>query len=205
MLRAITHALASRFFGPRLVVVDTSGEIAGAGDMPHPCVLPARTMTVPRRPEQARVMLEAVQNHSPRVLVIDEMGTRQEVDAACDIRTKGVSLVATTHGDTLKEVLDNPRLANMLGKPREVVLSAKETEEARLRANQSVELDDRKTRLQRTQEPIFDMVVELRSFKEVVVYREVGRAIDRLLRGQDAPYVHYECDEDDTIHAEEVL
>ena len=173
LLREAARVLADEL-GKRVVVVDTSNEIAGDGDMPHPGIGRARRMQVARPAEQHRVMIEAVENHMPEVIVIDEIGTELEAQAARTIAERGVQLVGTAHGRTLENLLVNPTLSDLVGGMQAVTLG---DEEARRRGTQ-------KTVLERKAPPTFDVLVEQLSWREVIVHRDVAGAVDELLRGQ---------------------
>ena len=156
----------------RVVIVDTSNEIAGDGDIPHPGIGRARRMQVPRVREQHAVMIEAVENHMPEVVVIDAIGTEQEALAARTIAERGVQLIGTAHGTELANLLVNPTLSDLVGGIQAVTLG---DEEARRRGTQ-------KTVLERKAPPTFDVLVELVGRDEVVVYADVAEAVDALLR-----------------------
>ncbi len=173
LLREIARVLADEA-NKRVVVVDTSNEIAGDGDIPHPGIGRARRMQVARTAEQHAVMIEAVENHMPQVIVIDEIGTELEAAAARTIAERGVQLVATAHGNTLGNLLVNPTLSDLLGGIQTVTLG---DEEARRRHTQ-------KSILERKAPPTFDVLVEQQSWEEVVVHRNVADTVDTLLRGQ---------------------
>lgn len=172
-LREIARVLADDL-GKRVVVIDTSNEIAGDGDIPHPAIGRARRMQVARPELQHHVMIEAVENHMPEVIVIDEIGTELEARAARTIAERGVTLVATAHGNALSNLIKNPTLCDLIGGIESVTLG---DDEARRRRSQ-------KTVLERAAEPTFTMAVEMHSRCRWAVYREVGRAVDALLRGQ---------------------
>jgi len=172
-LREIARVLADDL-GKRVVVIDTSNEIAGDGDIPHPAIGRARRMQVARPELQHHVMIEAVENHMPEVIVIDEIGTELEARAARTIAERGVTLVATAHGNALSNLIKNPTLCDLVGGIESVTLG---DDEARRRRSQ-------KTVLERAAEPTFTMAVEMHSRSRWAVYREVGRAVDALLRGQ---------------------
>ena len=171
-LREIARVLADDL-GKRVVVIDTSNEIAGDGDIPHPAIGRARRMQVARPELQHQVMIEAVENHMPEVIVIDEIGTELEARAARTIAERGVTLVATAHGNALSNLIKNPTLCDLIGGIESVTLG---DDEARRRRSQ-------KTVLERAAEPTFSMAVEMHSRSHWAVYREVGRAVDALLRG----------------------
>ncbi len=173
LLREIARVLADEA-NKRVVVVDTSNEIAGDGDIPHPGIGRARRMQVARTAEQHAVMIEAVENHMPQVIVIDEIGTELEAAAARTIAERGVQLVATAHGNSLGNLLVNPTLSDLVGGIQTVTLG---DEEARRRHTQ-------KSILERKAPPTFDVVVEQQSWQELVVHRDVSETVDTMLRGQ---------------------
>jgi stage III sporulation protein SpoIIIAA len=158
----------------RVIIVDTSNEIGGDGDIPHPGIGASRRMQVPRPDLQHAVMIEAVENHMPEVIVIDEIGTEAEALAARTIAERGVQLIATAHGRTLDNLLMNPTLSDLLGGIHAVTLS---DEEARRRGTQ-------KTVLERKAPPTFDTLVEIRNRDEFSVYHETASVVDAFLRGR---------------------
>src|SRR5512146_1212675 len=172
MLREAARVLADDM-GKRVVVVDTSNEIAGDGDIPHPAIGKARRMQVRTPSLQHEVMIEAVENHIPQVIVIDEIGTELEAQAARTIAERGVQLIGTAHGRTLDNLLVNPTLADLVGGIGAVTLG---DEEARRRGTQ-------KTVLERKAPPTFDVLVEQESWRRVTVHHDVAAAVDDLLRG----------------------
>ena len=172
-LREIARVLADDL-QRRVVVIDTSNEIAGDGDIPHPAIGRARRMQVARPELQHQVMIEAVENHMPEVIVIDEIGTELEAQAARTIAERGVQLVATAHGNELANLLKNPTLSDLVGGIQSVTLG---DEEARRRRTQ-------KTVLERAAEPTFPLAVEMHSRNRWLVHRDVARTVDQLLRGQ---------------------
>ncbi len=157
----------------RVVIVDTSNEIAGDGDIPHPGIGGARRMQVPMPDLQHAVMIEAVENHMPEVIVIDEIGTEAEALAARTIAERGVQLIATAHGNTLDNLLQNPTLADLIGGVQAVTLS---DEEARRRGTQ-------KTVLERKAPPTFDVLIEIQEKDRLAVHHDVATIVDRFLRG----------------------
>lgn len=173
-LREIARIMADEL-GKRVVIVDTSNEIAGDGDIPHPAIGGARRMQVPHPDLQHAVMIEAVENHMPEVIVIDEIGTAAETLAARTIAERGVQLIGTAHGETLHNLVLNPSLNDLAGGIHAVTLG---DEEARLR-------DSQKTIRERKAPPTFDAVVELKGRHEVVVYHDTARAVDLLLQNLD--------------------
>jgi len=174
-LRETARLLADNL-GKRVIVVDTSNEIGGDGDIPHPAIGGARRMQVPHTSQQHAVMIEAVENHMPEVIVVDEIGTEAEAMAARTIAERGVQLIATAHGTTLESLLMNPTLSDLVGGVQTVILG---DEEARLRGTQ-------KTVSERKASPTFDAVVEIVAYDRLIVHADTARAVDRLLRGQSA-------------------
>jgi stage III sporulation protein SpoIIIAA len=171
LLRETARVLAEEM-RKRVVIVDTSNEIAGDGDIPHPGIGRARRMQVARPSAQHAVMIEAVENHMPEVIVIDEIGTELEALAARTIAERGVQLIGTAHGNTLDNLLVNPTLSDLIGGIQAVTLG---DEEARRRGTQ-------KTVLERKAPPTFDVLVEIQSWDSVTVYGDVAGAVDVLLR-----------------------
>jgi stage III sporulation protein SpoIIIAA len=171
-LREVARVLADEV-GKRVVIVDTSNEIAGDGDVPHPGIGGARRMQVRIPAEQHQVMIEAVENHMPEVIVIDEIGTEAEAMAARTIAERGVQLVGTAHGQTLENLMLNPTLADLIGGIQAVTLS---DDEARRRGTQ-------KTVLERKAPPTFDVVLELIDFDRLAVHHNVQKTVDLILRG----------------------
>ena len=172
MLRELARILADDL-GRRVVIVDTSNEIAGDGDIPHHAIGRARRMQVPRPELQHEVMIEAVENHMPEVVVIDEIGTEREAEAARTIAERGVQLIGTAHGNTLANLMQNPTLSDLIGGIESVTLG---DDEARRRGTQ-------KTVLERRAPPTFDALVEIQSFHRVQVHGELAGTVDALLRG----------------------
>ena len=170
LLREAARILAEN---KRVVVVDTSNEIGGDGDVPHPAVGRARRMQVSRPSLQHEVMIEAVENHNPEVIVIDEIGRELEAIAARTIAERGVQLIGTAHGNTLDNLLLNPTLSDLVGGIESVTLS---DEEARRRGTQ-------KTVLERRSPPTFDVLVEIQTRDRLSVHSDVAAAVDGLLRG----------------------
>ncbi len=176
MLREVARVLADDM-NERVVIVDTSNEIAGDGDIPHPAIGQARRMQVPTPALQHAVMIEAVENHMPEVIVIDEIGTELEAAAARTIAERGVQLVATAHGNELENLIMNPTLSDLIGGIQSVTLG---DEEARRRGTQ-------KSILERKAPPTFDIVVEIQSWDRVAVHRDVAETVDSMLRGYQVP------------------
>lgn len=175
LLREMARVLADEL-GKRVVIVDTSNEIAGDGDVPHPAIGRARRMQVAKVAAQHDVMIEAVENHMPEVIVIDEIGRTEEALASRTIGERGVQLIATVHGNTLENLLANPTMSDLIGGIQAVTLS---DEEARRRGTQ-------KTVLERKAPPTFDVVIEMISRDEMAVRRPVADVVDAILRGQNA-------------------
>jgi stage III sporulation protein SpoIIIAA len=171
LLREAARVLADET-RKRVVIVDTSNEIAGDSDIPHPGIGRARRMQVAQVRAQHAVMIEAVENHMPEVVVIDEIGTEEEALAARTIAERGVQLIGTAHGTALENLLVNPTLSDLVGGIQAVTLG---DEEARRRGTQ-------KTVLERKAPPTFDVLVELVGRDEVAVYSDVAEAVDALLR-----------------------
>lgn len=171
-LREVARVLADEV-NRRVVIVDTSNEIGGDGDVPHPGIGSARRMQVATAAEQHAVMIEAVENHMPEVIVIDEIGTEQEAGAARTIAERGVQLVGTAHGQTLENLMLNPTLADLIGGIQAVTLS---DAEAQRRGTQ-------KTVLERKAPPTFDVVIELLDYDRLAVHHNVMKTVDMILRG----------------------
>ncbi len=171
-LREVARVLADEY-DKRVIVVDTSNEIAGDGDIPHPGIGFARRMQVPEPSLQHAVMIEAVENHMPEVIIIDEIGTELEAYAARTIAERGVQLIGTAHGTTLENLLMNPTLSDLVGGIQTVTLS---DEEARRRGTQ-------KTVLERKAPPTFDVLIEILDYHRLAIHHDVAQTVDRMLRG----------------------
>jgi stage III sporulation protein SpoIIIAA len=174
MLREAARILAET---KRVVIVDTSNEIGGDGDVPHPAVGRARRMQVATPSLQHEVMIEAVENHNPEAIIIDEIGRELEAAAARTIAERGVQLIGTAHGNSLENLLLNPTLADLVGGIESVTLS---DEEARRRGTQ-------KTVLERRSPPTFDVLIEIQTRDRLAVHPDVAAAVDGLLRGYPLP------------------
>lgn len=171
-LREISRLMADEI-GKRVIVVDTSNEIAGDGDYPHFAIGKARRMQV-RQPEfQKDIMIEAVENHTPEVIVVDEIGTEAEAQAARTIAERGVMLIATAHGNKLENLIKNPTLSDLVGSIQSVTLG---DDEAKRRGSQ-------KTVLEREKQPTFDIVIEILDRNTLAVYKDTSEAVDYILRG----------------------
>jgi nucleoside-triphosphatase THEP1 len=173
LLREVARVLADES-GKRVIVVDTSNEIAGDGDIPHPAIGRARRMQVPSPDLQHTVMIEAVENHMPEVIVVDEIGTEAEAHAARTIAERGVRLIATAHGSALENLIQNPTLADLIGGIQSVTLG---DDEARRRGTQ-------KTVLERKAPPTFDMLIEIHDRHRFAIHPDVAKAVDGFLRGR---------------------
>ncbi|MEZ4658577.1 MAG: R3H domain-containing nucleic acid-binding protein [Caldilineaceae bacterium] len=179
----------------RVVIVDTSNEIAGDGDIPHPSIGRARRMQVPTPALQHEVMIEAVENHMPEVIIIDEIGRELEAIAARTIAERGVQLIGTAHGITLENLLMNPTLSDLVGGIESVTLS---DEEARRRGTQ-------KTVLERKAPPTFDVLIEIQDRQRVSIHHNVAEAVDALLRGWIlTPEIRY-LDEEGKLRVEKSM
>lgn len=174
LLREAARVLAE---SRRVVIVDTSNEIGGDGDVPHPAVGRARRMQVAKPLLQHEVMIEAVENHNPETIVIDEIGRELEAQAARTIAERGVQLIGTAHGNTLDNLLLNPTLSDLVGGIESVTLS---DEEARRRGTQ-------KTVLERRAPPTFNVLIEIQTRNRLAVLEDVAAAVDANLRGRPLP------------------
>ena len=172
-LREIARVLADDLH-KRVVIIDTSNEIAGDGDIPHPAIGRARRMQVARPELQHQVMIEAVENHMPEVIVIDEIGTELEALAARTIAERGVQLVGTAHGNQIENLIKNPTLSDLVGGIQAVTLG---DDEARRRGSQ-------KTVLERKAPPTFEIAVEMLERQRWVIHEIVADTVDDLLRGR---------------------
>jgi hypothetical protein len=156
----------------RVIIIDTSNEIAGDSDIPHSGIGRARRMQVPKTELQHQVMIEAVENHMPQVIIIDEIGTDLEVLAARTIAEKGVQLVGTTHGNCLENLIKNPPLADLIGGIQYVTLS---DDEANRRGTQ-------KSILERKAYPAFEIIIEINHPNSWTIHEDVKTSVDLLLR-----------------------
>ncbi len=191
MLREAARVLAD---SKRVVIVDTSNEIGGDGDVPHPAVGRARRMQVSHPERQHEVMIEAVENHNPEVIVIDEIGRELETMAARTIAERGVQLIGTAHGNALENLMLNPTLSDLIGGIESVTLS---DEEARRRGTQ-------KTVLERRSPPTFDVLIEIQTRNKLGVHGDVAAAVDAMLRGKPLPIEMRVRDERGDIHVESI-
>ena len=173
----------------RVVIIDTSNEIAGDGDIPHPAIGRARRMQVSSPENQHRVMIEAVENHMPQVIVIDEIGTELEATAARTIAERGVQLIATAHGNSISNLIKNPTLSDLIGGVQSVTLG---DDEARRRKTQ-------KTVLERASDPTFSIAIEMNTRTKWFIHPNVSLTVDSLLRGQPSNPQHRELSIDGTF------
>jgi stage III sporulation protein SpoIIIAA len=192
MLREAARVLANQ---KRVVIVDTSNEIGGDGDVAHPAIGRARRMQVNHPERQHEVMIEAVENHNPEVIVIDEIGRELEAQAARTIAERGVQLIGTAHGNQLDNLMLNPTLTDLIGGIESVTLS---DDEARRRGTQ-------KTVLERRAPPTFDVLVEIQTRDRMAVHDSVAESVDSALRGRIRPIELRNREPDGTIHVEEYM
>jgi stage III sporulation protein SpoIIIAA len=172
IIREIARVLADEM-EKRVIIIDTSNEIAGDSDIPHSGIGRARRMQVAKTELQHQVMLEAVENHMPQVIIIDEIGTELEVLAARTIAEKGVQLVGTTHGNCLENLIKNPPLADLIGGIQYVTLS---DDEAKRRGTQ-------KSILERKAYPAFEIIIEINQQNLWTIHEDVKNSVDLFLRG----------------------
>lgn len=172
IIREIARVLADEM-EKRVIIIDTSNEIAGDSDIPHSGIGRARRMQVAKTEFQHQVMIEAVENHMPEVIIIDEIGTELEVLAARTIAEKGVQLVGTTHGNCLENLIKNPPLADLIGGIQYVTLS---DDEAKRRGTQ-------KSILERKAYPAFEIIIEINQQNSWTIHEEVQNSVDLFLRG----------------------
>ncbi len=189
----LREAARIRAENSRVVIVDTSNEIGGDGDVPHPAVGRARRMQVSNPSRQHEVMIEAVENHNPEVIVIDEIGRELEALAARTIAERGVQLIATAHGRSLENLLLNPTLSDLIGGIESVTLS---DEEARRRGTQ-------KTVLERRAPPTFDVLIEIQDRNLLAIHEDVAASVDALVRGYPLEPQIRSRDESGSIHIQE--
>nr|YP_004376595.1 hypothetical protein FispC_p030 [Fistulifera solaris]BAK18961.1 conserved hypothetical protein [Fistulifera solaris] len=172
IIREIARVLGDEM-EKRVIIIDTSNEIAGDSDIPHSGIGRARRMQVAKTELQHQVMIEAVENHMPQVIIIDEIGTELEVLAARTIAEKGVQLVGTTHGNCLENLIKNPPLADLIGGIQYVTLS---DEEAKRRGTQ-------KSILERKAYPAFEIIIEINDQTSWTIHEDVKDSVDSFLRG----------------------
>lgn len=191
ILRDAAYILSSDM-RKRTVVVDTSSEIAGDSDAPHAAIGRARRMHVPMVSMQAKVMTETVANHMPEVILIDEITNLPDVQAARTIAERGVQLIATAHGKTLQNIIDNPMLSDLVGGVQTVTLSDDEAKRK----------DCRKSVLDRKHAPTFDIIVEIVSFNNIRVHMDTAAAVDMSLSGSNALAINKTLDKDFAVKTE---
>lgn len=191
MLREAARVLADF---KRVVIVDTSNEIGGDGDVAHPAIGRARRMQVSHPERQHEVMIEAVENHNPEVIVIDEIGRELEARAARTIAERGVQLIGTAHGNALENLMLNPMLSDLIGGIESVTLS---DEEAKRRGTQ-------KTVLERRAPPTFEILVELQARDRMVIHEDVAASVDGMLRNRPGAIELRTRDDKGNIHKEMV-
>lgn len=192
LLREVSRVLADEM-RQRVIVVDTSNEIGGDGDIPHPAIGRARRMQVVSPDKQHDTMIECVENHMPEVIIIDEIGREEEVIAARTIAERGVRLIATAHGGSLENVLFNPTLSDLVGGINVVTLS---DEEARRRKTS-------KTVMERKGQPTFKILIEIKSRKEFIIHKDVAKSVDSILSGIPPKVEIRRVKEDGTVEIED--
>jgi stage III sporulation protein SpoIIIAA len=173
LLRAIANYLSMRQ-QKKVVIIDTSNEIAGDGDIPHPAIGRARRMQVPTGRSQAEIMVRAVENHNPDVIIVDEIGTQEEALAAVTIAERGVQLIATAHGRGLENLIKNKPLQDLIGGITKVTVSDETADRRNLNS---------KTVQERVTEPPFTIIIEIVAYDEVNIYDDVVLAVDCMLSG----------------------
>ena len=161
----------------RVIIIDTSNEIAGDGDLPHPSIGKARRMQVSNHQNQHEVMIEAVENHMPEIIIIDEIGTELEAAAARTIAERGVQLVGTAHGNALENLIKNPTITDLIGGIQYVTLG---DEEAKRRGSS-------KSILERKAPPTFEVAIEIHDPQTWVIHENIEQSVDLLLQGQSLP------------------
>ncbi len=191
-LREVARVLADDLH-KRVIVIDTSNEIAGDGDIPHPGIGSARRMQVPRPDQQHAIMIEAVENHMPEVIIVDEIGTEAEAAAARTIAERGVQLIGTAHGNSMENLIMNPTLSDLIGGVQTVTLG---DEEARRRRTS-------KTVNERKAPPTFEILIEMSSRDEVNIHKDTAIAVDTILRGFLPPCEKRRLVEDGHVEVEE--
>jgi nucleoside-triphosphatase THEP1 len=191
-LREMARVLADDY-KKRVIVIDTSNEIAGDSDIPHAAIGSARRLQVPRPDRQHAVMIEAVENHMPEVIIVDEIGTEAEAAAARTIAERGVQLIGTAHGNSLENLIMNPTLSDLVGGVQTVTIS---DEEARRRGTT-------KTVIERKAPPTFDILIEMISRNEVNIHKDTAQAVDILLRGLKPPSEQRKLTPDGQVEIEE--
>ena len=196
IIREIGRVLANEM-EKRVIIIDTSNEIAGDSDIPHLGIGRARRMQVPKTELQHQVMIEAVENHMPQVIIIDEIGTELEVLAARTIAEKGVQLIGTTHGKCLENLIKNPTLSDLIGGIQYVTLS---DDEAKRRGT-------KKSILERKAYPAFEIIIEIHNSNIWTVHEDVAMSTDLLLRNDSLIHQtrQFRLDEKIQIRCEQVF
>merc|ERR1712083_1209272 len=175
-IREIARVLSDEM-KKRVIIIDTSNEIAGDGDLPHPSIGKARRMQVTNPQHGHQIMIEAVENHMPEIIIIDEIGTELEASAARTIAERGVQLVGTAHGRTIENLIKNPTLTDLIGGIQYVTLG---DEEARRRGSS-------KSILERKAPPTFEMAVEIHDPRIWTIHEDIEYSVDRILQGNNLP------------------
>ena len=175
-IREIARVLSDEM-KKRVIIIDTSNEIAGDGDLPHPSIGKARRMQVTNPQHQHQIMIEAVENHMPEIIIIDEIGTELEASAARTIAERGVQLVGTAHGRTIENLIKNPTLTDLVGGIQYVTLG---DEEARRRGSS-------KSILERKAQPTFDVGIEIHDAKTWIIHENIGQSVDSILQSNNLP------------------
>merc|ERR1712100_663067 len=152
----------------RVIIIDTSNEIAGDGDLPHPSIGKARRMQVSSHQNQHEVMIEAVENHMPEIIIIDEIGTELEATAARTIAERGIQLVGTAHGNALENLIKNPTITDLIGGIQYVTLG---DEEAKRRGSS-------KSILERKAPPTFDAAIEIHDPNTWAIHDNIEQSVD---------------------------
>jgi stage III sporulation protein SpoIIIAA len=171
-IREIARILADEI-GKRVIIIDTSNEIAGDSDIGHFSIGRARRMQVKHPQLQHQVMIEAIENHMPEVIIIDEISTELEALAARTIAERGVQLIGTAHGNSLENLIRNSTLSDLIGGIQYVTLG---DEEARKRGTQ-------KSILERKSFPTFNIVIEIHQLHSWRIHQDVEQNVDRILQG----------------------
>lgn len=172
LIREISRVLSDEG-QKRVVIIDTANEIAGDSDIPHIGIGRARRMQVSKSENQHHVMKEAIENHMPQVIIVDEIGTELEALTARTMAEKGVQFIGTAHGNSLENLIKNPVLSELIGGIQSVTLS---DDEARRRGTQ-------KTVLERKTLPAFQVAIELNDKNFWTIHETLEDSIDNFLQG----------------------
>lgn len=159
----------------RVMIVDSSNELAGEGHIPHAAIGSARRMMVSKRSDQPNVMIEAVCNHSPEVIIIDEISRKAEAEACSYIKERGVRLIATAHAANLKGLIANKQINDVIGK----------VDSAAVKDSNKEDNGNRKFTVERIYDSTFNIIVEIVDFNKVNIYRDPSDSVDKILRGQE--------------------